>query len=147
MEQTLDVSLHALHTVAIKKRCSGFYTSFVCVWLWFWALHYVLPLSLCESNRMNFVMYMRVMYLSLAMFVHKFQALDKQNESKNSKKLFFLFTNVLTGLAKRARERHFDSRNRGKKQHWTTKITDKHFVALAFESKENWIMDLFKWET
>lgn len=38
---------------------------------------------------MNFVMYMRVMYLSLAMFVHKFQALDKQNESKNSKKLFF----------------------------------------------------------
>lgn len=63
-----------------------------------------------ESNEFCYV-------YALAMFVHKFQALDKQNESKNSKKLFFLFTNVLTGLAKRARERHFDSRNRGKKQH------------------------------
>lgn len=71
--------------------------------------------SLYESN--EFVMYTHYVPLSLplcSVFVHKFQALDKQNESKNSKKLFFI--HQCTALAKRAREA-FWTRNRGKKTH------------------------------
>lgn len=54
-----------------------------------------------------------------SMFVHKFQALDKQNESKNSKKLFFIHQCVLSN-GEREREQHLGEENQLKqkpKQH------------------------------
>lgn len=68
--------------------------------------------------------------LCIHMFVHKFQALDKQNESKNSKKLFFYSSMCV--LTKRERERHLGEESTDEKKTWTTTKTDKYFVALAF---------------
>lgn len=52
--------------------------------------------------------------LCIHIFVYKFQALDKQNESKNSKKLFFYSSMCV--LTKRERERHLGKESTDEKK-------------------------------